>query len=76
MSIPVIDLKSTGLNIVKLQNTCEVSTRQLQDILGFNTPNAIYKWRRGESLPTLDNLVILTSVFGVSMEDIVAVKGV
>ena len=42
--------------------------------MGFNTPQALYKWERGLCLPTLDNLVILAELFNVSIEDILAIK--
>ena len=41
-------------------------------IFGFVTPQAIYKWQRGSALPSLDNLVVLSAVFGVSIDDILA----
>ena len=34
---------------------------------------AVYKWQNGEALPTLDNLVVLSKVFGVPMDEIVVV---
>lgn len=42
-------------------------------MLGFGTPQAIYKWQRGDTLPTIDNFVVLSSVFGVKIDDILAV---
>ena len=44
--------------------------RDLQEIFGFTTPQAIYKWQHGTAMPTIDNLVILAIVLGVSMDDI------
>ena len=41
--------------------------------MGFNTPNAVYRWFRGDAMPTLDNLVILAAIFGVLMDDIIIV---
>ncbi|MEE3400279.1 MAG: helix-turn-helix transcriptional regulator, partial [Eubacterium sp.] len=43
------------------------------DIFGFATPQAIYKWQRGMTLPTIDNLVVLATVFGVTMDEIIVV---
>ena len=37
---------------------------------GFEEPQAIYKWQRGEAMPTIDNLVILAVVFQVKIDDI------
>ena len=65
-----IDMVNTGLNITRLREEKGLSVRDLQDIFGFATPQAIYKWQHGTSLPTVDNLVILANVFNVHMEDI------
>ena len=47
-----------------------LTVRQLQRLLGFATPQAIYKWQHGETLPTIDNLVALSAILNVSIEDI------
>ena len=53
--------------------TAGISVKQLQDVLGFNTPQAIYKWISGVSMPTIDNLVILAAVLGVTIDEIIVV---
>ncbi len=68
---PSIDMAATGANIAALRRTTGMSVVDLQNIFGFSTPQAIYKWQRGEAMPTLDNLVVLAAVFGVSMDDII-----
>ena len=68
--IPVIDLTATGINITRLRVNAGLTVKDLQDIFGFSTPQAIYKWQRGTALPTVDNLVVLAAVFGVRIEDI------
>ena len=71
MNIPIIDMAATGRNIVRLRKNAGLSVRDLQQILGLGTPQAIYKWQQGATLPSLDNLVILASVLDVDMDDIV-----
>ena len=73
MRIPVVDLNKTGQNICVLRKRSGVSVRELQELLGFATPQAIYKWQHGISLPTVDNLVALASILDVSVEEILAV---
>ena len=68
--IPVIDLTATGMNIARLRVDAGLTVRELQDIFGFSTPQAIYKWQRGAALPTIDNLAALAAVFGVRIDDI------
>ena len=43
--------------------------------LGFENPQAIYKWISGRSLPSLDNFVILSRLLHTSIEDILVVDG-
>ena len=64
---PTIDLVATGKNIIKLREESGLSVRDLQNIFGFATPQAIYKWQHGTALPTIDNLIVLSAVFKVSM---------
>ncbi len=71
-NLPVIDMKQTGQNILALRENSGLSVKDLQAIFGFETPQAIYKWQRGAALPTVDHLVILSSVFHVTMEEILS----
>ena len=68
--IPVIDLAATGINIARLRVSAGLTVKDLQDVFGFSTPQAIYKWQRGTALPTVDNLAALAAVFGVRIDDI------
>ena len=70
MNFPIINMKQTGRNIALLRKQCGLSVRQLQSLMGFATPQAIYKWQHGESLPTVDNLVALSAIFAVPIEAI------
>ncbi len=73
--IPVIDMTATGINITRLRVNAGLTVKDLQDIFGFSTPQAIYKWQRGTALPTVDNLVVLAAVFGVKIDDIIIFQG-
>ena len=67
---PVIDLAATGNNIRRLRLDRGMSVRDLQSYFGFEEPRAIYKWQKGETLPTVDNLYALGALFDVPMEQI------
>lgn len=71
---PVINMEATGQNIIRLREKKGLSVKDLQDIFGFATPQAIYKWQRGSVLPTVDNLLILAEVFQVHIDDILIMK--
>ena len=74
MQIPVVNLKQTGQNIYLLREQSGISVKELQQLLGFATPQAIYKWQHGDSLPTVDNLVALSAIFSVPIDSILAVS--
>ena len=65
---------ATGKNIVRLREESGLSVRNLQEIFGFATPQAIYKWQHGTAMPTIDNLIVLSAVFQVSMDEIIIVE--
>lgn len=50
-------------------------TKDVQNAMGFENPQAIYKWLSGRSLPSLDNFVILSRLLHTSMEDILVIDG-
>ena len=74
MLVPVVDMKLTGQYIASLRTQRGISVRDLQLMLGFTTPQSIYKWQRGETLPTIENLAALACILGVTIDAIVAVE--
>lgn len=74
MIIPTIDMVGTGQNINRLRKNAGISVRELQEIFGFATPQAIYKWQHGTTMPTIDNLVLLATVLGAKVDDILVVN--
>lgn len=71
--MPTIDMVATGKNIEMLRKAAGISVRDLQDVFGFGTPQAIYKWQHGAAMPTIDNLVVLSAVLQVKIDDILVV---
>ena len=72
-TMPTIDMVATGRNIMRLREAAGLTVRDLQDIFGFATPQAIYKWRHGTAMPTIDNLVVLAAVLDVPMDEIIVI---
>ncbi len=73
--LPSIDMEATGSNIERLRLRAGMTVQDLRSVFGFNTPQAIYRWQRGESLPTIDNLLVLAAVFGTTMDAIIVRAG-
>ena len=72
-TMPTINMVATGRNITRLRQAAGMTVKDIQDIFGFATPQAIYKWQHGTAMPTIDNLVVLAAVFGVTMDEIVVI---
>ena len=68
INMPMINMQKTGANIKMLMKLNNIKVIQIQDILGFNTPQAIYKWLRGESI---DNMVILATLLNTTIDNII-----
>ena len=71
---PTIDMIATGNNIDRLRRKAGLSVKDIQQAVGFNTPQAIYKWLHGTSLPQIDNLIILASLLNVTLDDLIVCK--
>lgn len=73
-NIPTVDLIKTGENITNMRKEAGMSVKDLQEIFGFGTPQAIYKWQQGAALPTVDNLVVLSVIFGKTIDEILVLE--
>ena len=51
-----------------------LTVRDMQAVFGFSTPQAIYKWQNGATLPTVDNLIVLAAVLNVKFDDILVIR--
>ena len=69
---PVIDTVKTGKRIKRIMKEKGFTVKDIQVYLGLGTPQAIYHWFRGKSMPTLDNLYALSELLQVPMDMLVA----
>lgn len=74
MDFPTIDLVRTGRNIALLRTERGISVRRLQELMGFSTPQAIYKWQHGDCLPSVDNLLALSRILRVTIDEIIVTE--
>ena len=71
--VPYINTVATGENINRMRMEAAFTVQDMQAVFGFATPQAIYKWIHGTAMPSIDNLVILAAVLGVTMDEIIVV---
>jgi len=70
----VIDPVATGKRIEQLRKENGMSVKQLQKVFGFTSPQSIYKWQWGQTLPDIANLLVLARIWNVAVEDIICVE--
>ena len=67
---PQIDLKKTGNWIRTLCKYKRITVKDIQDCLHISSNQAIYEWFNGHTLPSVNNLLALSSLLGVSMNNL------
>ena len=67
--MPVIDMTATGQKIKQMRTQAGMTIKDMQEMTGVSA-SAVTKWQRGESMPSIDNLVILAAVLDVSIDEI------
>ena len=70
-----IQQKETGSRIKSLLRESGYTVRDIQNAMGFENPQAVYKWISGKCLPSLDNFLILSRLLNTSIEDILVIDG-
>ncbi len=66
-----IDAEATGERIWELRKENGLTVEKLSELVGTSDPRALYKWYRGETLPSLDNLIALAEIFRKPVDEII-----
>ena len=69
-TFPVIDPAATGKNILRLRKARGLTVSDLQHYFGLEAPQAIYKWQKGQCLPSVDNLFALSYLLEVPVDEL------
>ena len=70
-----IDVRRTGENIKRIMHMRGMKVRDIQEYLGLAAPQSVYHWFDGKSLPTVDNLYMLSSLLRVPMDMLICGGG-
>ena len=65
-----IDEKGTGERIRELRKKSGLKVAEISSLIGLSDERAMYYWEQGKTLPSTHNLMLLSKVFGVSMDEI------
>ena len=71
---PGIDLAGTGRRLEELVSKNGLSVKKIQDMLHLSCPQPVYRWMRGQTLPTVDHLYALARIFSIHMEELLVQK--
>ncbi len=67
---PQIDLKKTGAWLRTLCSYKGYSVKDIQNYLHISSNQAIYEWFNGHTLPSVNNLLALSALLGVSINNL------
>lgn len=65
-----LDAALTGRKIHNAIKQSGYSIKELQEMLGLSCPQPIYRWIKGRTLPSIDNLYMLSRILGMPMEEL------
>lgn len=71
VNFPMINLMETGKKIKQYRIEKGMSVKNLADIMQFETVQAVYNWQEGKSLPSLENIMLLSELFEKSFEELI-----
>ena len=69
-----LDLILTGQKIHSIIFENGYSVKEIQEILNLECPQSVYRWMKGHSLPSVDNLYMLSKILNMHMEDLLVEK--
>ncbi len=71
-----IDQEATGARIRAIRKARGLRVTDISSYMGFESPQAVYKWQRGDSLPDLGNMIRLMELFKIiDIREIVVTTG-
>ena len=71
--LPTINMIETGARIKQLRQEHGYTINQLAEALGVSQ-QAVCKWQNGQSVPSIDHCVELSSLFHVRIDDLIVVN--
>jgi len=66
-----IDMKATGKKLKWFAEYHGYCVKDIQQYLGLSCPQPVYRWYKGIILPSIDNLLRLSELFHVHMEELI-----
>ena len=71
-----INQEATGARIRAIRKARGLKVTDISSYKGYESPQAVYKWQRGDSLPDLGNMLRLMELFEIdNIKEIVVTYG-
>lgn len=67
---PVIQGEKTGKKLRAMRKSRGIKVTALCHYMGGISEQAVYKWERGDCLPSIDNLLALSHLYHVAIEEL------
>ena len=65
-----IDLEKTGVHLKKLIERKGYTVKDIQSLLHLSCPQPVYRWFKGQVLPSVDHLYVLSKLLHAHMEEL------
>lgn len=69
-----IDMTKTGILLKETIKKGGYTVKDIQKILHLSCPQPIYRWFKGNVLPSVDHLYVLSQLLGMHMEDLLVTE--
>ena len=70
-----INMEKTGANIKHQITSRGYTIKDIMEITGISTEQAIYKWYSGKSIPTIETQLILCDILGLDIKELLVIDG-
>ena len=71
--LPILNSEKTGELLKETRLSAGISIEEIRKITGVSR-TAIYKWETGTTVPSIDNLLILSRIFDKTIEELLVVE--
>lgn len=74
MGYPMICMEETGRRIKEAVRARGLTTGEVASYMGFRHHKSVYAWYRGAALPTLENMIALSSLLQIPVNDLIVLE--
>ena len=70
MSLPIVDAERTGATLKSKRKEIGLSVTKVATAL-YVDERSVYAWERGERLPSVNTMLILSTLYGCTIDDLI-----